>query len=169
VNVSLCGARVRSCSGQHFVDRLLHSQSATDRPAASKESLPSWVRDVATALEVNLLPTGDFFGDLLAFEAEARDLNVSGEDGAGIASVTFRFFDSQGLSVYEHTENNTRYCAFGGGDNGQDCTVWRFSEHDNQWPSGNLVENGGFYRLLVIVEADSGEQTTRELEFTIQL
>jgi hypothetical protein len=71
--------------------------------------------------------------------------------------------------VYEHPENTARYCAFQGGENGQPCNIWRFSEHGGQWPSGRPVENGAAYRLFVIVEADSGQQATQQLEFTIQL
>jgi hypothetical protein len=118
---------------------------------------------------VNTFLTRDRVGDQNSFRVAARDSNVGEQDGAGIVGVTFQFFDSQGQAVYEHTENTARYCAFAGGENGQDCNLWRFSEHDNQWPSGIPVEDGGFYSLQVTVEASSGEQATRELDFTIQL
>jgi hypothetical protein len=122
-----------------------------------------------TTIEVNTFLASQSYGDELSFQAEARDTSVGGEDGAGIARVTFQFYDGQGQLVYEHPENTARYCAFQGGENGQPCNIWRFSEHGGQWPSGRPVENGAAYRLFVIVEADSGQQATQQLEFTIQL
>ncbi len=136
----------------------LNLSSAQSEPTPTLEPLVS-----------NSFPTGDTFGDELAFQTTANDPSVGGDNGAGIASVTFRIVDSQGRKVYERTEQSPLYCAFGGGDNGQDCTVWRFSAHDNKWPGGVPVENGEYYRLQVTVNAKSGRQTKEELKFQIQL
>lgn len=122
-----------------------------------------------TTIELNTFLTSQSYGDELSFQAEARDTSVGGEDGAGIARVTFQFYDAQGQLVYEHPENTARYCAFQGGENGQPCNIWRFSEHGGQWPSGSPVENGATYRLLVTVDATSGQQATQTLDFAIQL
>src|SRR6185436_19351246 len=119
--------------------------------------------------QANTIPGGGEFSDELVFETTANDPNVGTDNGAGIANVNFQVFDSQGNQVYERTENNPRYCAFGGGDNGQDCTVWRFSDHNNTWPSGTPVGNGGSYKLQARIKANSGQQITQELDFTINL
>jgi hypothetical protein len=123
--------------------------------------------DEQSTIEVNTFLTSESYGDQLSFQAEARDTSAGGEDGAGIASVRFQFFSGDQV-VYDHTEQNARYCSFGGGDAGQACDLWRFSEHNGQWPSGSAVENGATYRLLVTVQANSGQQATQELDFTIQ-
>jgi hypothetical protein len=120
------------------------------------------------AVVVELVQSGNLFGDELAFQAIARAPATGGEDGAGIDSVQFRIIDSYGQVVHERTERNPLYCAFGGGDDLQNCDIWRFSDHNGQWPSGIPVENGGTYRLVVTAVATSGQSATQELEFTIQ-
>jgi hypothetical protein len=120
-------------------------------------------------LEANTIPTDSIYGDELAFQTLANDPSAGDDNGAGIANVTFTIVNSQGDIVYEHTENNPSYCAFGGGDDGQDCNVWRFSEHNGAWPSGAPLENGGTYRLQATINARNGQQLTQELVFTIQL
>jgi hypothetical protein len=130
---------------------------------------PSEPTPTLEPLVSNSFPSGDTFGDELAFQTFANDLSVGGENGAGIDNVRFRVVDGQGQTVHERTERNPLYCAFGGGDDLQNCEVWRFSEHGGQWPSGLPVENGGTYRLQVTVTATSGRTVSEELVFTIQL
>jgi hypothetical protein len=127
------------------------------------------VQPEAQPLAAAISPADGVFGDELAFRVTANDPNVGGDDGAGIDNVAFRIVDSQGQQVYDHTERSARYCAFQGGENGQECNVWRFSEHGSQWPSGVPVENGGSYTLQVTVTAKSGQTVSQELAFTIQL
>jgi hypothetical protein len=122
-----------------------------------------------TTIEINTFLTTESSGDQLSFQAEAHDTSVGVEDGAGIVRVTFQFYNRQGQEVYERIENTARYCAFSGGENGQPCNIWRFSEHGGQWPSDSPVENGATYRLLVTAEGQSGQRATQRLEFTIQL
>ena len=117
----------------------------------------------------NSFPSGDTFGDELQFQTIASDPSVGSDNGAGIESVTFYIVDSQGNKLHERSEKTPLYCAFGGGDDGQNCNVWRFSEHNDQWPNGTPVENGASYKLQVIVKAKNGQQTQQELSFTIQL
>jgi hypothetical protein len=121
------------------------------------------------ALDANSFPSGDTFGDELQFQTIASDPSVGSDNGAGIESVTFYIVDSQGNKLHERIEKTPLYCAFGGGDDGHNCNVWRFSEHNNQWPNGTPVENGGSYKLQVTVKAKNGQQTQQELSFTIQL
>jgi hypothetical protein len=118
-------------------------------------------------MEIN--PRNDSFGDELDIQVLAHDPNVGDANGAGIASVMFQIFDHQGQQVHMQTERNVSYCAFGGGDNGQPCNVWRFSENNNQWSSGIPVQNGGSYTLRATVTAASGQEASQELSFTIQL
>lgn len=133
------------------------------------DSTPEAPTPTLVPLEVNTFPTGDVFGDELQFQALASDPSAGADNGAGIADVTFRVVDGQGRTVHERVERNPLYCAFGGGDNGQDCNVWRFSENGGAWPSGIPVENGGAYRLQVTVRTTGGRETSQELPFTIQL
>jgi hypothetical protein len=121
------------------------------------------------ALSVELIQAGSLFGDELAFQAIARDPAAGADNGAGVDNVLFRIFDSQGQLVHERTERNRLYCAFGGGDDGQNCDIWRFSDNGGLWPGGIPVENGGMYRLEVTATATSGQTSSQVLEFTIQL
>ncbi|HEX5692949.1 MAG TPA: hypothetical protein VFX76_23215, partial [Roseiflexaceae bacterium] len=133
-------------------------------------------RDITLALDqpeqqplvMQIDPANDAFGDLLDIQVLTHDPNVGEANGAGIASVTFQVFDEQGRNVHEQTERNVRYCMFGGGDNGQPCNVWRFSEHNNQLPNGAALLAGSTYTLRATVSASSGQELRQELTFTIQ-
>ncbi|MFN8569203.1 MAG: hypothetical protein U0Z44_17165 [Kouleothrix sp.] len=159
----------------------------TPTPEAAPTAAPSATPDVAPTptleplisnapptptlepLISNTIPTDTIYGDELAFQVLANDPAAGPNNGDGIASVTFQVYGPGGELVYERTERNALYCAFGGGDNGQDCNVWRFSEHGNQWPGGAALEDGASYRLATTTRSQSGQIATQELEFTIQL
>lgn len=70
-----------------------------------------------------IFKTDTIYGDELAFQVLANDPAAGPNNGDGIASVTFQIYGPGGELVYERTERNALYCAFGGGDNGQDCNV----------------------------------------------
>lgn len=93
------------------------------------------------------------FRDRIVFRAEVFDRNVGQTDGAGIESVTFVITDPVGNIVHQRTEYNAGYCVFGGGE--PDCVVWRFSEHNNQWPDGAAVRDG-FHNVEIIIRPKSG-------------
>ncbi len=79
----------------------------------------------------------------LVFEVEAHDIKAGNHNGDGIASVDMRVLDANNHTVYQHTENNARYCLFGGGE--PDCTIWKFGDHGNKWPNGMQVKRGTFF------------------------
>lgn len=125
--------------------------------------------NTATAIEATIIPADTAYGDELAFQVNANDTHIGANNGDGIANVTFQIYAPGGDKVYERTERNALYCAFGGGDNGQPCTTWRFSEHGYQWPGGAALENGATYKLVATINTTDGPSTTRELEFTISV
>jgi len=141
---------------------------ATDTPVPATDT-PVPPTPTIEPPDANTIPDDGEYEDELPFRTAANDPSVGQDNGDGIESVTFQFFGPDGQEVYNHTERNPRYCAFGGGDNGQPCTVWRFSEHNNQWPGGVPVRSGGAYTLKTTVKATSGQEVAQELNFTIQL
>lgn len=102
--------------------------------------------------ESSEISTPMVFRDRIVFQVEVFDSNVGQTDGAGIDTVSFEIADSQGL-VHERTERNAGYCVFGGGE--PTCEVWRFSQHNNQWPNGSAL-NYGLHNLRVIIRPKSG-------------
>ncbi len=93
----------------------------------------------------------------LVFQVKARDPRKGNKDGAGIKSVDFAITDNSGNTVYTHTENNAAYCAFGGGDNGAPCNVFRFADNGFKWPGTNKPIQNGQYTLTVSVHPQSGD------------
>jgi hypothetical protein len=119
-------------------------------------------------LEANTIPEGGEFDDELPFNTTANDPATGSDSGDGIANVTFQFFGPDGNEVYSRTENNSLYCAFGGGDNGQDCDRWFFSEHQNQWPNGNPAQSG-LHRIVVTINGVRGGTARNERQATLNL
>lgn len=109
-----------------------------------------------------------FVVDELVFEIDAHDSTLSGgqENGDGIKRVDMSINDPNNNIVYGKTENNARYCLFGGGDNGSQCTIWNFLEHNNQWPNGKPIQKG-LYFLRAVAYGESGR--TRSVEFPIYI
>ena len=101
----------------------------------------------------------------LVFQVEAHDSAYGNQDGAGIRSVNLRILDPDGREVHQRTEQNAAYCAFGGGE--PDCTIWRFGEHSDAWPSGEPVRYGEPHRLRAVVNAEDGRSITVEMTVTI--
>jgi hypothetical protein len=148
-------------------------ENATTVPPTAEPPTPVPATELPTVtlvpLQVNSFPQGDSFGDELQFQTLANDPSVGSNNGDGIDNVVFRIYDSQGNIVHERTERNALYCAFGGGDDLQNCEVWRFSENNNAWPAGAPLENGGAYRLDVTVNALNGQSARQELAFVVQI
>jgi hypothetical protein len=147
---------VRGTRGQVTEEERLITLDLDTTPTPTLEPLVS-----------NTFPSGTEFGDDLFFQANANDPGVGPNDGDGIATVKFEIFGPNGDLVHTQTERNSLFCAFGGGDNGQDCNHWVFSEHNNQWPNGTPLENGGTYRLVATFTSTRGQISTQELTFTI--
>ena len=145
--------------------------SATNAPAPTApppSNTPAQPTATLAPLEANTIPEGGEFDDELPFNTTANDPAVGSNSGDGIAKVTFQFFGPDGNQVYSHTENNTLYCAFGGGDNGQDCDRWIFSEHQNQWPNGNLAQSGP-HTIVVTIHGIHGGTARNERQATLNL
>jgi hypothetical protein len=119
-------------------------------------------------LDANTIPEGGEFEDELPFNTTASDPAIGSNSGDGIANVTFQFFGPDGNEVYRRTENNSLYCAFGGGDNGQECNRWIFSEHNNQWPNGNPAQSG-LHTIVVTIQGVRGGTARNERQATLNL
>jgi hypothetical protein len=143
--------------------------SSTPAPTAPPPSnTPAPPTATLAPLEANTIPDDGEFDDELPFNTTANDPAVGSNSGDGIANVTFQFFGPDGNEVYRHTENNTLYCAFGGGDNGQDCDRWIFSEHQNQWPNGNLAQSGP-HTIVVTIHGVRAGTARNERHATLNL
>jgi hypothetical protein len=143
--------------------------SNTPAPTAPPPSVtPAPPTATLVPLEANTIPDDGEFDDELPFNTTANDPSVGSNSGDGIANVTFQFFDPDGNEVYSRTENNTLYCAFGGGDDGQDCNRWIFSEHQNQWPNGNPAQSG-LHRIVVTIRGIHGGTARNERQATLNL
>ena len=143
--------------------------SNTPAPTAPPPSAtPAPPTATLAPLEANTIPDDGEFDDELPFNTTANDPSVGSNSGDGIANVTFQFFGPDGNEVYSRTENNTLYCAFGGGDNGQDCDRWIFSEHQNQWPNGNPAQSGP-HTIVVTIHGVHGGTARNERQATLNL
>jgi len=145
--------------------------SATPVPAPTvppPSSTPAPPTATLVPLEANTIPNDGEFDDELPFNTTANDPSVGSNSGDGIASVTFQFFGPDGNEIYSRTENNTLYCAFGGGNNGQDCDRWIFSEHKNQWPNGNPAQSGA-HTIVVTIYGVNGGTARNERQATLNL
>lgn len=104
------------------------------------------------------------FSDGIVFQVEVFDSTVSQYDGAGIQDVQFFISDGFG-EVHRRTERTPGYCVFGGGE--PDCTVWRFSEHNNRWPDGAELHKGQ-HNAQIVITAKSGESAIWNWTFIIE-
>jgi hypothetical protein len=101
--------------------------------------------------------------EAIVFQVSAYNDAVGNHDGAGIDRVDLRIIGPNG-EVYQRTEQNAAYCAFGGGE--PDCNVWVFADHGNTWPGGDPVEPGP-HTLRATVYAENGQ--TVNLETTVEI
>jgi hypothetical protein len=136
--------------------------------APSPSSTPAPPTPTLAPLDANTIPEGGEFDDELPFNTTANDPAVGSNSGDGITNVTFQFFGPDGNEVYRRTENNSLYCAFGGGDNGQECNRWIFSEHNNQWPNGNPAQSG-LHTIVVTINGERGGTARNERQATLNL
>jgi hypothetical protein len=119
-------------------------------------------------LHAEIVQTGagnnnDSISGAIVFQVVAYDPNVGNQDGDGIDYVQMQIFHNNN-KVYDHKEENVAYCAFGGGE--PDCNIWFFNDHNNEWPSGNHVDNDQ-YTLRARVKAKSGQEKTIERQIMI--
>ncbi|MCB0164864.1 MAG: hypothetical protein KDI79_11600 [Anaerolineae bacterium] len=99
------------------------------------------------------------FSQRLVFLVEPYDPAIGTNDGDGIRQVNFTIInqDNDGEEVYTHTEQNPRYCAFGGGE--PDCTVFVFDQNNFRWPGGPPLENANYRAVIEIVPLYSDPAT----------
>jgi hypothetical protein len=102
-----------------------------------------------------------FVNDALVFQVRAT---AGHNDGDGIANVDLRIIGPSG-QVYQRTENDPHYCAFGGGE--PNCNIWVFAEHSYTWPNGQPIEPGT-HILRATVNASNGQSTMVETTVEIQ-
>ncbi len=146
----------------------------TPLPPTAAPALPAQTPVVAAPLEDD--PTGPGFGtpnglegtitlpgyqgpldvpvfrDAVVFRLKVHDPAFGNTDGAGIKSVTMSI-DAPNGQVHSRTEQNAAYCVFENPSDSPQCEVWRFSEHNNQWPDGASV-CAGTYQGNMTVETD---------------
>lgn len=111
---------------------------------------------------ITLLPDTGTAGDELAFEAVVQDAST-------VQQVDFSIVAPDGSTVHTRTERNVRYCAFGGGDNGSACGVWRFSEQGNAWPDGAQVDQTAPYTLNATAIFTDGSSASASISFSVVL
>jgi hypothetical protein len=102
----------------------------------------------------------------LVFQAEASYSNVGSNDGAGIDHVESWIVDLNGNVVYQQTERNVKYCAFGGGD--ANCDAWDLAQHANKWPSGAPIYSSDYFLRAVAYAAD-GTTGAADQQITVRL
>jgi hypothetical protein len=94
------------------------------------------------------------FHDAIVFRLKVNDPAFGNSDGDGIKSVTMSIDSPQG-QVHSRTEEHAAYCVFGNPSDSPQCDVWRFAEHNNQWPDGTPVCAGDdLYQGNMTVEAN---------------
>ena len=107
------------------------------------------------------------FNQQIVFRLFVYDPNFGNKDGAGINSVQMQISDPSGHVVQSRTEQNAAYCVFSGGE--PDCVIWKFAEHNNQWPDGTPVCTGGGYQAVMTVDAkdDNNDGARWQFNFAI--
>ena len=109
------------------------------------------------------------FRDRLVFRVEVFDTRAGVYDGAGIQQVDFHIEpdDGSGQIVYERTERNAGYCAFGGGE--PECNVLAL-ESGSRWPDpfGGEIVNG-YYLARIDIIPENGEPTQWRWRFEIAI
>jgi hypothetical protein len=87
-------------------------------------------------------------------------------DNTSIESVTLEIYEGD-KQVHQQVEQNAPYCAFG--DQNDNCNVWRFADHNNQWPSGEQAQDGATYRLVATSRTKDGRTQVDTLTFVLHL
>ena len=138
------------------------------KPAQALTPTPAPLQGFGTpnGLDGQVLGAGSI-QDRISFELVVFDPDAGKSNGAGITSVDMSVVDPSGATVFTRTENNPRYCAFGGGE--PDCTIWNFSEHGDAWPAGTPVCAGDGYQALMTVNATDAKKDGATWGFTFSI
>jgi hypothetical protein len=107
------------------------------------------------------------FDQQIVFRLFVYDPNFGNTDGAGINSVNMQINNPDGQTVQSRTEQNAAYCVFSGGE--PDCVIWKFADHNNQWPDGTAVCAGPGYQAVMTVDAkdDNNDGALWQFNFAI--
>ncbi len=109
------------------------------------------------------------FGDKIDVRLQVREPSAGVYDGAGIdrVEVTITDLDS-GAVVYQHTEFNSWYCAFGGGE--PLCNQFFPAQNGYRWPEGEPIQDVEYELNMVAIPADGNKaQGNWRLPFRVQL
>jgi hypothetical protein len=106
------------------------------------------------------------FTQSLEFQVMVHDPQVGDQDGAGIESVDIQIQDSEGNTVYKHTERRAGYCPFGGGE--PDCNVFIFAKN-GEWPQGKAITSGDYKAIITINQKQRKGNFQWTFDFKIQL
>ncbi len=107
------------------------------------------------------------FNQQIVFQLFVYDPNFGNEDGAGINSVDMQIMRSQwSRCPVAHRAQRGVLCF---GNDQPDCPVWKFAEHDNQWPDGTPVCTGAGYQAVMTVDAkdDNNDGALWQFNFAI--
>jgi hypothetical protein len=106
------------------------------------------------------------------FEVTANNPKVGSSNGAGIDSVDFEISDSQGNTVYRHTESAPRYCSFSGNE---PCNEFDFAADGFRWPDSDQKIQGvdlrlhnATYQVDVTVRGKNNNELSGSLTFDIR-
>ena len=100
----------------------------------------------------------------MIFQVEAYDPTVGTGDGDGIENVDLWIYGPDGGEVYQRTENNAHYCAFGGGE--PDCNVFDLQGNDH-WPENGPEIQNGTHRLYAVAHASDGR--SKEVNGSVEI
>ena len=109
------------------------------------------------------------FGDKIDVRLQVREPSAGQYDGAGIdrVEVTITDLDS-GKVVYQHTEFNSWYCAFGGGE--PLCNQFFPAQNGYRWPDGEPIRDVEYEINMVAIPGDGNKaQGNWRLPFRVQL
>ncbi len=145
-------------------------------PPAGSTLAPASVQSTSTAngLTGQVIVTGNTgsidlpeFQDRISFELAVFDPAAGKTNGAGITAVDMHVIDPAGTTVFQRTDLNTRYFAFGGGE--PDCTVWNFGEHGDTWPDGAPVCAGTDYQAFMQVNTTDAAKNGASYSFAFSI
>ena len=134
-------------------------RSETVEKTIQIQSLPITTKLVQTAPST----TTTVISETMVFQVEAQ-VGPHNGDGTDIAKVDLSILDSNQVVVHQSTDDQAKYCAFGGG--APICNQWVFANQNYKWPSGQAIQNGT-HTLRATVNTTDGR--SKSIDNTIQI
>lgn len=130
----------------------LHILPVRDQPAPPRE----------------LFPRKLVFVEQLSLQIRANVPSVGSWDGAGIERVEMEVFDEDDTLIYAATDNEARFCLFGG--DASLCNVERIAPH-HTWPKTSTLYRNGHYvaRFTVFPDDEAFRRRSWSQEFEIRM